>query len=177
VPIAPGSKLRVTYKLYDDDAFKQPTSGPGSSGELAFEFAGGVAGRAIESLFFEDTPGTKYQAQFRDEIAQGLREHMPAHRAGAWICAELALVEVGSPPAEWNRACPAELTWQCRIGPRSNDNDGNAGKTCGCMPTRCPFPLVEWYGRGEGAWPDGTAKATIDCIDDRERIRRSKLAG
>lgn len=174
-----GAAVRIKYQLYDDRAYTVASTLPGASGELVYRHGAGEVGQAIERVFSTNSSGTARvaRAMFRAEVAHGIREKLPAVAPDALFCADLALVKVTAPAAPLQGAtpCPSGEQYFCQLGPTSVDNTTSA-RGCGCGVELCPNHGFRWTTDTGEKWPDGSSKLMYECVDDKERIRRTQAA-
>ncbi len=168
-PIARGTTYRVGYRLFEDREHTRPSKLAGTTGELVFRYGMGEAGQAIEHLV--DNARGDVQAIVRSEVAQGLR--VPLARSTE-LCVTLTVLEV-TPPTKSppTGTCAATEEWTCQVGPTSTDRTASA-RGCGCGLRSCPSAGFRWITDTGRTWPDGAHELRYECIDDQERIRRTR---
>lgn len=177
-PIAPGTRYRLGYELFEDRQHTRPSTLTGAKGELVFRYGMGEVGQGIEHVLdlsmARDLVGDKIDVDLRHEIAQGLREKV-ALAAHADLCVTLSILEVTPPttPPSVPTTCAPTQEWMCQVGPTSVDRT-SAARGCGCGHRSCAERERRWTTETGGAWPDGARKLSYECIDGQEWVRRTR---
>lgn len=178
-PVTLGATVTIAYQLYDDTAYTVASKLPGASGKLVYRHGAGEVGQAIERFLSTNSSGTarSNRMTFRAEVAQGIRDKLPAFAPDALFCADIAVMQVTAPqtPLQGPVPCATGEQWFCQLGPTSVDNT-TAARGCGCGQEYCPQYGFRWTTDTGEKWPDGSHKLKYECVDDKERIRRTKEA-